>query len=62
MEKTLFIYNLPSEIKNGFRRIEQINKKLKNCSSSILFNNACLKNKIYIYYETSYYQLFSFYI
>ena len=45
MEETLFIFNLPCEIKNVSRRIEQINKKLINCRSSVLFNNACIKNK-----------------
>ena len=36
MEETLFIYNLPYEIKNVFRRKEQIYKKLINCRSSVL--------------------------
>ena len=43
MEETLSISNIPSEIKNIFR-IEQINKKLINCKSLVLFNNVCIKN------------------
>ena len=45
MEEILFISNLPCEIKNIFRRLKQINKKIVNCRFSLLFNNACLKNK-----------------
>ena len=41
-----FISNLPCDINNVFRRIEKNNKKLINCRSSVLFNNACIKNKI----------------
>ena len=40
MEETLFISNLLCEIKNVFKRIEQIDKKLINSRSSVLFNNA----------------------
>ena len=41
-----FISNLPCDINNVFRRIEKNNKKLINFRSSVLFNNACIKNKI----------------
>ena len=54
MEETLFISNLPSKINNAFRRIEQINKKLINCRCSVLFNNACFKNKIQAKYTKKY--------
>ena len=39
MEEILFISNLPCEIKNIFRKLEQINKKIINCKSSLLFNS-----------------------
>ena len=49
MEETLFISNFPCEIKNVFRRIEQIKKKLINCKSSVLFNNDCIKKTNILY-------------
>ena len=50
MEGILFISELPSEVKNAFRRLEQINKKVISCRSSLLFNNACLNNNIQLKY------------
>ena len=43
MEETLSISNIPYEINNVFRRIEETNKKIINCRSSLLFNNTCFK-------------------
>ena len=53
MVETLFISNLTCEIKDFFRRIEQINIKLINCRSSILFKNTCLKvvNSVNVVFE-----------
>ena len=44
MKGILFILELPSEVKNVFKRLEQINKKEVN--SSLLFNKTLLFNVI----------------
>ena len=46
MDEVLFISKLPKRLKEIFRGIEKINKKIINKKSSLLFNNACLKNNI----------------
>ena len=44
------LYLLPEELRNSFRKFEEIRKKLINIEWSLVFNQTCLKNNLWPIY------------